>query len=199
MGCAKVRQASSPEQAVKLMESATRDGNADQNLALLPKRQREFVVKIKDVVKRVRDAQHAFNEAMDSQFGKASDVPPYEMPDATEMLKKKDKRFRIEILSQDRKDDSTTEMKLKVSRTDDERTGSTKSEEVSCKAIKEDDGWKLNFDSEEMSDDGEKFMTSMFDSQIKGLEQTTADIKSGKIRSRAEAWKSLASTSIFKR
>jgi hypothetical protein len=200
IGCAKVKKASSPESAVQLMETAKREGNRDQYLALLPKPQREFMVKITDALKKVQEAQKAFDEALDSKFGKTSDKSPVEVPNPTEMMGKKDPQFRLEIVSQQRKDDNTTVMKLKATRTDDEKSGSTKSEELDCTAIKEDDGWKLNMGNEEMSDSdaGVKFMTVMFERQIKGLEQTTADIKSGKIQSRIEAWKALAAISTFK-
>jgi len=49
-----------------------------------------------------------------------------------------------------------------------------------------------------MSDEGEKLLNSMFDQQIKGLEQATADIKAGKIHSRFEAMKALASHAPFR-
>jgi hypothetical protein len=201
VGCSKVKKANSPEHAIQLMEAAARDGKSDQYLALLPKRQREFVVKVKEMSKRIKDAQKTFNDAMDSQFGKGSDSLPSELPDIAEVMTEKDKNFHMEIVSQERKDDSTTTMKLKVTRTVDKKAGSTSTDSVDCTAIKEDDGWKLNLGNQEMgdSDVGEQFMNSMFDQQIKGLEQTTAEIKSGKFKSRLEAMKALSSHSIFKR
>ena len=66
-------------------------------------------------------------------------------------------------------------------------------------SFKEDDGWKLRMGADDMSDEGEKFLNSMFDQQIKRLEQTTADIKAGKLHSRVEAMKALASHSPFGR
>lgn len=66
---------------MQLFEKGVREGNTDQVEAVMPKREREFMHKTRDTLKRLKAAQQAFNDAMEAHFGKSS----LQMPDSPDL------------------------------------------------------------------------------------------------------------------
>ncbi len=193
MGCAKARHASSAEEAVHLLEAATRDGNFDQRLALTPKRERERVVKVRDLLKHLKQASAAFDAAMDARFGPDPLHQRKQAHDFSAAFDSADDNARIEVVSQEKGDDDAVRLKLKMTRTNNEKTGTTKTTEVSCVAIKEEDGWKLKMGSDEAATSSDETLIAALNRQIQAFEQAAADVKAGKYLTRADALNGLFS------
>jgi len=187
MGCSKAKQAESPEDAVHLLEASMRDGDFDQRISLAPKRQRGAIIKLRDTFKNVKKASDAFYDALDVRFGSDSLPKRPETPDLAASFEARDQNARIEIANQERKDDNSVNLKLKMTRTENEKTGSTNTVEVNCTAIKEDDGWKLYVGSEENAESKQQKLIEMLERQIKFFEQGAADVKAGKYQTKIEA------------
>jgi hypothetical protein len=192
-GCGKARKASSPEDAVHLLEMATRDGNFEQRLALTPKKNRDMVVKVRDTLKHLKQAADAFNDALDARFGPEPAQKRMETRDLAATFDTNDDNARIEIISQQPKDENAVQLKLKMTRTSNEKTGTTKSTDVDCVAVKEDDGWKLVMGTDEHAESKDDLLVAALERQINFYEQGTDEVKAGKYPSRIEAVKTFQS------
>jgi hypothetical protein len=193
LGCSKGKRAGSPADAVRLLEAATRDGNFEERLALTPKRDRDMVIKARNTFKRLKQASTAFDDALDARFGPDASHPRKQTHDLGAAFDTADDNARIELVSQEPIDDNTVHLKLKMTRTSDEKTGATKTNEVDCLALKEDDGWKLKMGTDANAESKDDLLITVLERQIGAYERGTTDIKSGQYTSRADALATLHS------
>jgi len=169
-------RAATPEEAVKKLESAFRNGSIEEYSAVMVKPYREAYAKLRAAIRESQEASEAVADVLDARFGRGSGI---RTPKSTPDYLPSDSTTVIEIL--DSKVEGPDRVQMRIQSTVGPRHDRKAHESVVI-AVKEEDGWKL-----QVGDVYWERGTAMFEKSTKVDREFAAQVKAGKFRDLREA------------